>query len=106
MTDRIVRTFMGTHLDLSKIVSISDAQFIDRMGYGGWYVSFEIIVQLSDNPIIYTRKFDYDEYTYNEKHELVYWKYPNGRESKIPLAVKRLQDQIDGLVKQWRQVAA
>lgn len=40
MANRIVKTFMDTHLDLSKIVSISDAEFVDRMGFGGWFVSF------------------------------------------------------------------
>lgn len=54
----IVKTFFGTHIDLSKIISISDARYIDRMGYGGLYVGFEIIVQLRDEPIKYERKVD------------------------------------------------
>lgn len=99
MSNNIVRTFMGNHLDLSKVVAISDAQFIDRMGFGGWFVGFKIHIQLMDKPIEYERKFDYDEYSFNKSHEVVY-----GKDGITPLAVERLQSQINELITQWKSV--
>lgn len=93
----IVRTFMGTHIDLSKVISISDAYFINKMGFGGWFVGFDIHIQLLDEPIHYSRGFVHDEYIYNDKHELIY-----GRDGKTILAVERLQHQINDLIKQWK----
>lgn len=114
--DKIVKTFINKYIDLSKVVSISDARFIDRMGSGGYFVGFEIEVQLLEKPIIYTRKFDYSEEGWDGKQHLVIMtdgsKIPGRHlfsvskkeESKI-LAVKNLQNQIDELVEQWKKIA-
>jgi hypothetical protein len=117
MESPIVKTFIGKHIDLSKLVSIGDAQFVDRMGSGGFYVAFEIHIQLLDNPIQYMRELSHDE--------VIHYPYPDHRsptpvtvsgkerdsfeymsreyESDI-LAVQRLQKQIDDLVEQWKSV--
>ena len=50
--ESIVKIFTGKHIDLSKIISISDA-YIDRMGSEGWFVGFNIICQLRDEPLSY-----------------------------------------------------
>jgi hypothetical protein len=100
MNNTIVKTFIGKHIDLSKVVAISDAEFIDRMGSGGFYVGFDIHIQLLDNPIRYERKFEYDEDDRSgHRPSPVYW-----RDGNTPLAVKRLQGQIDQLIQQWQQI--
>lgn len=93
----IVKTFIGKHIDLSKVVSVSDAYFIDRMGSGGWYVGFSIHIQLLDNPIKYVRELTEDEYIFDRKYIMLY-----GRDGKTPLAIEKLQVQIDGLIEQWK----
>lgn len=100
--ERIRKTFIGKHIDLSKIVAISDARFLDRMGSVGFFVEFEIHVQLTDKPISYVRKFERDEAEYfgesNKRPEPIL-----NKEGKI-LAVVRLQKQIDELILQWKEV--
>lgn len=105
----IVKTFIGKHIDLSKVVSISDAHFIDRMGSGGFYVGFEIHCQLLDQPIKYERMFEYDEADYSGHRPTPvtiqgsYHQFYNANEEDI-LAVQRLQKQIDELIEQWKVV--
>jgi hypothetical protein len=95
MTNTIVKTFIGKHIDLSKVIAISDAQLMDR----SWIVGFTIDVQLRDEPIKYQRQLDYDEYKFNGKHEIIY-----SEDMKTPLAVGRLQAQINELIEQWKGV--
>lgn len=96
----IQKIFTDEHIDLDKVVLISDAYFIDRMGSGGWYVGFHIIFQLMDDPVRYTREFAFDEYKFtNEKgHELIY-----ADNSPEILAVHRYQKQIDKVIKMWKE---
>lgn len=95
----IVETFFGEYIDLDKIVSISKAEFIDRMGHGGYFVGFKIRCQLIKEPIVYRRELERDEYQYEtgKGHRIVY-----GKDSYTPLAVVRLQKQVDELVQQWK----
>lgn len=95
----IIKTFIGKHIDLSKVVAISDARFINRMGFGGYFVGFEIHCQLLDKPIIYERKFDWDESERGDVRAIIY-----GEDEQTPLAVERLQKQIDELIEQWKQL--
>lgn len=107
MVSQIVKTFIGKHIDLSKVVSISDAYFINRMTFGGYYVGFEIEVQLLDKPIKYERPFEYDECVYDPKPMPV---SISGEpldyviDQQELLAVSRLQKQIDELVEQWIEI--
>lgn len=96
---KIVKTFICKHIDLSKVVSISDAYFIDNMGHGGWFVGFHMDVQLMDSPISYRRALNSSECIFEKRHILIY-----GRDKKIPLAVENLQKQIDQLIIQWKEV--
>jgi hypothetical protein len=105
----IVKTFIGRHIDLSKVVSISDAYFIDNMGSGGFYVGFEIHCQLLDSPIKYERKFEYDEEDFSgHRPKPVTTSISSDLyfliEDKDILAVQRLQKQINELVEQWKSV--
>ena len=56
--ESIVKIFTGKHIDLSKIVSISDAYFIDHMGRGGWFVGFDIDFQLKDDLTKYIKEVE------------------------------------------------
>jgi hypothetical protein len=101
----IIKAFFNKHIDLTKIVAVSDAYFIDRMGHGGWFVGFDIDVQLLDKPIKYTRPLTDGEYFYEFKadrsgrgHVLLY-----SKDEKTPVCVENLQKQIDGLIQQWKE---
>ena len=98
--ETIVKIFTGKYIDLTKIVAITDAEFIDRMGYGGYYVGFTIYCQLLEKPIVYERKLDYRE----EKYEngKIHAK-TNDRNGKI-LAEENLQKQVDEIVSMWKNV--
>lgn len=75
----IVKTFFGTHLDLSKVVQISDASgWRDGSDYR---VGFSIDVQLRDEPIRYSKVAD---------------------ES----AVAELQSEVDALVAHWKALSS
>jgi hypothetical protein len=117
----IVKAFIGKHIDLDKVVSISDARFINLMGSGGYFVGFEIYIQLLDKPIKYMREFDRDEVSWENKvidnktypsvprpvtvsgsdRDSHY--YTDGKLDFDILAVQRLQAQIDELVEQWKE---
>lgn len=105
MKSPIVKTFIGKHIDLSKIVAISDAEFIDRMGNGGYYVGFKIHIQLMDKPIEYMRKITYQE------EEQDFGKWPDRKRycesdfiHRKPIAVVNLQRQVDELIRQWKAI--
>jgi len=113
----IHKTFFGTHIDLSKIIEISDAYYIDQMGHGGLSVGFKIIVQLRDKPIYFSRDLDSDEEVNfriieedsgGSYHEVKMidgtWKKYNQVFSLMDqiLAVQNLQKQIDELIQVWK----
>lgn len=111
---RIIHSpLLKRHIDLDKIAAISDAYFMDHMGSGGWFVGFEIHMQLLDKPIKWARGFAEDEkdYSYTPGHHngVFYLVFTDGSkdtrdsvEGKTILAVDRLQREIDELVRLWR----
>lgn len=109
--ESIVKIFTGRHIDLSKIVSITDAYFINRMGSGGYFVGFEIECQLLEKPIEFEKSFDYDEYTHKDgtKVKMVngeyqeFHGYRSGYGEENILAVHRLQKQVDVIIEQWKE---
>lgn len=92
----IVKTFIGKYMDLSKVVSISDAYFIDHMGHGGYFAGFEIHIQLLEKPIEYMRSIDADHSGIRP--------CPIFNEAGKILGVAELQKEVDELVEQWRKV--
>lgn len=50
--------FRGMWFDLDHILSISDVFFHDRMGSGGWFVSFDVIVAFRETAVRFTRELD------------------------------------------------
>lgn len=107
---RIYKTFYGSHIDLDKLLSVSAAQFDNRMGFGGWFVSFKLVFQLQDEPVIYERELTEAEYTYQpiDGRYCHYIRLIDGTlNPHIPedhtkiLAVQNLQKQVDELVRQW-----
>ena len=120
----IYKAFIGKHIDLSKIVAIGDACFLDRMGRGGWYVGFSIDCQLLDHPLTYERRLTSEEYkffkpddevayrhlmTIDYRHHMVLTDGTMAHSQKLygvsqdqMLCVANLQKQIDGLVDAWK----
>lgn len=70
----IYKTPFGTHIDLARIVEISDAMFINRMGSGGYFVGFYIHYQLKDEPVWY--EFRGDGWSSKYRPEMNTWNYP------------------------------
>lgn len=99
-----IETF-NQHIDLSKLVSISNAYFIDKMGCGGYFVRFNLHFQLMDNPIILTRELDRDkEMKWDGNNYLV--ADENGNFVKYNPKVKTLaelilQKEIDAIIDIW-----
>lgn len=47
-----IQKFFGRHWDLTQIIAIGDAVFVNHMGHGGYFVQFEVHAQLLDRPIV------------------------------------------------------
>lgn len=87
------------HVDMSKIVAISDAYFIDRYGSGGYYVGFHIDVQLMDQPLKYERELEY-----HEQHDTSgYRKSPKYGKNGKTIAEINLQREIDKIIELWKE---
>lgn len=103
----------GLHIDLDKIVAISDAYFIDEMGSGGWFVGFWIEVQLKDERL-YLRRELVDEtevkFSMTVGHQLkvldASWQGPHVYSRPDIVAVHNLQRDIDGLIEKWKASAS
>lgn len=89
----IYKTWFNEHIDLSHILSISDALFVDKMGCGGLYIEFSIEFILRDKPIIYS--FDTQKNLHME-----FTQYPS-KEFKLQ-ALKLVQDNLDVLIASWK----
>lgn len=94
----IVRAFWGGHIDLSKIVSVSDAYFINRMSSGGYFVGFQIHCQLLDTPI---------EHVWDISHFGLKSSETGGGVRSVeivgPESEEALQKDIDNFVEQWKE---
>lgn len=97
----IVRAFWGVHIDLTKIVSVSDAYFMDRMGSGGYYWGFDVHCQLLDRPI-------HLEYDSDELNVEVHTIQANGKpltmlpEIAALSGIAVLQPQIEEFIELWK----
>lgn len=108
--EAIYKTPFGFHIDLDKIIAIGDAEFLDKMGSGGWFVTFSIDVQLRDTPITYTRELVFNtEYEFKHEHHAIMIDGPSIAariidrvDPKRILAVANLQKQIDELISVWK----
>lgn len=47
--------FLKSHLDLSSLLEVGDAEFIDRMGCDGWFVGFKYSMVGNPNPLVFQR---------------------------------------------------
>lgn len=107
MSNTIIKTFMGTHIDLSKIVSISDAYFINNLGDTNYYfkgafkAGFDIHIQLLDKPIHY--EIDFIDREFSDEYIPPLPKHWYGSDSLI--GVERLQKQVDELIQQWKDIS-
>lgn len=110
---RIFKSEHFGHIDLDKIVRVGDAYFIDNMGSGGWYVGFNVDVQLRDAPLEYCRELSYMEENGEAKFDKCHllaltngtWtseSYMVSGDTKI-VAVVNLQKEVDALVEEWKK---
>lgn len=108
----IYKTPFGTHIDLARILEVSDAVFIDRRGSGGYYVGFYIQYQLRDEPIWY--EFPWEWYSSDHRPEMNKEGlpfYPSGlkyasidHEERCRIhMVKWLQDQVNVIIEEWKK---
>jgi hypothetical protein len=91
------------YIDLDSITTISDAEFSDRMGAGGYYSGFEITLKLHDRPLRYWRKIPYRVIDSVPKIEMFngVWQSPDVSEESEIKAVSDLQAEIEKLVTVW-----
>lgn len=89
----IHKTWFNQHIDLSHILSISDAVFHDRMGYGGFYVEFNIEFILRDKPITYSFETQKDLRMGFNAHAYDEFKSQ---------AVELVQNNINNLIVEWK----
>jgi len=82
------------------------------MGYGGYFVGFDMHFQLMDNPIIYKRRLEENECKLHpsENGKPYFWEltltdgtYIRGIRNKNLLCLVNLQKQIDEIVKVWKE---
>jgi hypothetical protein len=112
--EAIYKTFFGNHIDLSKVISISDAKFIGEFDFNNhqnWFVEFEIFCQLADKPIRHKRLLTANEIVFRDHSPFL--RCVDGQEVKPfciggaflgnVLCVANLQNQINELVNIWRQ---
>lgn len=98
-------------LDLDHIQAVEDAEFVDRMGFGGWYAEFRVWLMFREEPLVYSHRFDETEYRFvitpdKSHHEALltdgsWTKDPQDNETNIA-AVANLQKKVDALVAEWR----
>ena len=96
MVNAIVK-FKGMHIDLDKIVSITDAYFVDRMGHGGYFAQFRILVQLRDEPIEFTKKIGH-AYSKSDRTIPIY-----DADGETITGVREMQEEADKLIKLWME---
>lgn len=81
----IVKTFFGAHLDLDKVIAISDVKIRSLSDT----VYFTIDVAFRDEPILYDQNFDAVDDTE--------WVCANPEQAR-----KELQAKVDKIVEQWK----
>lgn len=86
--------FTGQHIDLDKIVSISDARLIEPDGWAA-SVSFGIIVQLRDKSLSYSYRIG--DYISETKSNYM------TDEAVNCVAKENLQKDIDELILVWKE---
>jgi hypothetical protein len=101
--DSIHKTFFGRFIDLSQLVSVSEAQF---SGYRWIRVGFEMDFKFMEKPIVFERILTDDEYR-NDKDRVRLvdgsWVVASNTiddHTKV-LAVQNLQTQINEIVQAW-----
>lgn len=88
------------HIDLGKIVSISDPQHIDRMS-GGDYIVFSIIVQLRDDPLHVEMSVMHSGIAH-----LGDAGYKAARKAHIELAILEMDKIVNKLISEWEAFRA
>lgn len=98
----------GPYIDLDKLIHVSEAYFIDRMGFGGWYVGFKMEFQLRETAIEFIRELNESEFQYDDEKGRHLLKLTNNElavwvdDYKEVLAVSNMQKIVNTLVFNWQ----
>ena len=117
--------FMKRYIDLSSLVEVTDPEFVDRMGYGGWFVGFNYRFAGDEKSRTHMRELrddvevkrlqpteEHDGYKYS--HPLLAITSPNGARifidpqySKLDdyniLAVQNMRAEMQELLDAWQR---
>lgn len=113
--DAIFKMPNGRHIDLSHILEVSPAYFIDKMGHGGYFVGFSITYMLMDKPRDYwfnvERHTEFKFITPEGESGYHILKLTNGNwtdrrntydESKLECVARIQREQVDVIVEAWK----
>lgn len=115
--ERIYKTFWGQYIDLSRLVSVSNARMVDHENkYTSFkQVCFNMFFDRTDAPVTYRRGLVFDDgcsLKDFETDEAIYtYSIGGGFFNQAPkknsngeyVAVVNLQKQIDSLIKDWKE---
>lgn len=82
------------HCDLAKIAMVTDAEFVDRMGHGGYYAEFKVWFQLMNEPVTFSI------YQENVHGTGIDRSYPV-MGARLPKQVEMMQKVVDDLRRAW-----
>jgi hypothetical protein len=104
MRSKLYQLFDGRWLDLSHIVEVSPAYFIDRMGHGGWFMGFQIRFMFIDNPARY--EYALAHFGLSKEDEGESWAHHVGKYERrwSGEGVPKLQAEVDKLIAAWREL--
>lgn len=122
-----ITNILGRYLDLDRIVSISNAEFVNNMGSGGYFVKFTVTMQLLEKSIEFWLSVDDYETHFKcedgriavdrpDRSSVRWWEVfmlPNTKGELVEVqshidppdlqCVKDMQEVVDRLLKEWRE---
>lgn len=87
----------GWWVDLDHILGISEPEFVDRMGCGGYFVEFYITMTFKDSPLVVSFN---QEAVHTHGEPVKPERLPNGQLSAMPKA----RACFEKLLEAWRNV--
>ncbi len=80
-------------IDLDHVLAITEPHFEDRMGFGGYFAEFEIILAFRDTPLVISTRSDSDHSDRNRVKPVLVDGSPEG--------VSRLMNVYNALLDAW-----
>lgn len=111
--NRAIQKHFGRHIDLDKIITISDALFIDKMGSGGFFILVTIEAQLRDQPLefwlpcstVWKHDADFaEQQAMNDRQFLHDGPFPRRLPDGRIKSQVEVQEKVDALVTSWKSL--